>query len=134
LEGTTYGVGEMTDGLASALDSLAVDNIYVYVADALRWDHLPGSIADRGAVSKTIAASIHSPTSFASLVTGRHLPSHGVTEFSRRVPASMETLFNLAGGNTRFVNTIGVAGADDPIFSVLGIEPNELPHPLESLL
>lgn len=123
----------MTNALASALNSLAVDNVYVYVADALRWDYLSTTIADRGAVSKTVAASIHSPTSFASLVTGRYLPSHGVTEFSRRVPSSMATLFDLVGGNTRFVNTIGVAGADDPIFSVLEIESNELSHPFDGL-
>ncbi|HET7324907.1 MAG TPA: sulfatase-like hydrolase/transferase [Halococcus sp.] len=123
----------MTRTFKSELDAIDVDNVFIYVGDAVRWDALPEEVASRGTVLKSVAASIHSPTSFASLVTGRYLPSHGVSEFSRHIPDSMNGLFDIEDHHTRFTNTIGVAGTDDPIFSVLNVPSNELSDPFEGL-
>ena len=106
-----------------AVSGLNIDNIFIYVADAVRWDTLPKSVAQRGVVLKSVAGSIHSPTSFATLVTGRYMPSHGVTDFDCRIPESMFTLFDLDTHETRFINSIGVSGSGDPIYSVLDQTP-----------
>lgn len=116
-----------------AVSKLDVDNIFIYVADAVRWDTLLESIAQRGVVSKSVAGSIHSPTSFATLVTGRYMPSHGVTDFDCRIPESMFTLFDLDTHETQFVNSIGVSGAEDPIYSVLDRTPVNAQKPLNSI-
>ena len=59
----------MAESLADAIRALDVENVFVYVGDAVRWDYHSERIAERGPTYQTIAASIHSPTSFASLIT-----------------------------------------------------------------
>lgn len=123
----------MSKALATDLRDAGIENVFVYVADAVRWDALPETIAARGAVSKTVAASIYSPTSFVSIVTGRYLPGHGVASFANRVPDDAFRLFDLAGYETRFRNTIGVAGGDDPIFRTLQCPPTDATDPFAEL-
>lgn len=120
------------DGVAHEVASLDVDNVYVYVADAVRWDALPRTVRETGAVARTVAASIHSPSSFASLLTGLAVPSHGVLDFDYRVSDSTFRLLDLAGYETRFVNTIGDAGAEDPLISVLDVDDGHHTDPFAS--
>ena len=115
----------MTKGFAADLQDLDAENIFVYVGDAVRWDCLPRRIAERGTVRRTVASSIHSPASFASLVTGLHPPSHGVHSFTHTLEPSISRLFDLNGYETRFVNSVREQGnSADPIFAVLGVEPD----------
>jgi len=108
--------------LSSLLSALDVDNVFLHVADAVRWDALPEPVDARGITAKGVAPSIHSPTSFASLVSGRYPPSTGVYSFAHRV--SVPTLFDTEGVDTRYESTmLGGAGADDALFSVFDIEP-----------
>lgn len=111
------------------------DNVFIYIGDAVRWDYLPASIRNRGAVIKTIAASIHSPTSFASLVTGLHPPAHGVETFQNVVPSDVFSMFNLADYDTWFQNSVFYHGErlavdeEDPIYSVLDVQPPKTQEP-----
>jgi hypothetical protein len=111
---------------------LDVTNIYIYVADAVRWDALPESVSESGLVWKSVAGSIHSPTSFATLVSGAYMPHHGVTDFDCRIPDSVFTLFDVESHETRFLNSIGVSGSEDPIYSVLNQRPEEGGNPFGS--
>jgi len=88
------------------LSDIEVSNVYIYVADAVRWDALSEYIAERGLSIKSIAASIHTPTSFASILTGRYLPSHGVYDFTNSISTEANSLLDLPGTNTAFVNSI----------------------------
>jgi len=117
----------------SALAALDVRNVFIYVADAVRWDHLPATIAERGAVQCTVAGSIHSPSSFATLLTGRHLPSHRVTSFESRLPTDLTTIFDMIDATGRFVNSIGRAGSDDPLVDVLNVADLTASDPFENL-
>ena len=72
-----------------------VKNILIYVSDSLRWDYLPNKIKKIGLVFKTVAQSIYTPVSFASMVTGLNPPRHGVLDFSDKIPRSFFTLFDL---------------------------------------
>jgi len=110
-----------------------VTNIFIYVADAVRWDTLPESVSEKGMVWKSVAGSIHSPTSFATLVSGSYMPYHGVTDFDCRIPESVFTLFDIESHETRFVNSIGVSGSDDPIYSVLDQPSEEVEDPFGSV-
>ncbi|MDF9743995.1 sulfatase-like hydrolase/transferase [Natrinema salsiterrestre] len=122
--------------MGEPLSSLDVSNVFVYVGDAVRWDHTPRSVLDRGLSSKSIAASTHSPTSFASLVTGLHPPRHGVDDFTNRLADETYRLFDVPGYETRFVNSVRdtPAGTDtDPIFSVLDVRPPAVDEPFRDI-
>jgi len=108
----------------STLRGLDVDNVFIYVGDAVRYDYLPDKLSDEGGVFKTIAASTHSPTSFASLVTGQPAFVHGVSSFKNRIHDDVFRLFDVDEYHTEFVNSILHKGHQDPIFSVLGAEPD----------
>jgi hypothetical protein len=99
-------------------------NVYIYVGDAVRWDFLPGEIAERGVVLRTVAASTWSAPSFASILTGLSPAAHGVHSFEDRIPESATTMHDLPGTDVRFVNTIqGDPTAPDPIYSIQGRDP-----------
>ena len=112
----------------TAIQHLDVKNVFIYVGDAVRWDAVPDSVSKQGSTVKTIAASTHSPSSFASIATGLYTPVHGVSMFSHQLPNEVYTIFDTVD-ESRFVNSI-FAFADrehgettDPIYSVLNREP-----------
>ncbi|WP_226007430.1 sulfatase-like hydrolase/transferase [Natrinema salinisoli] len=108
-----------------------VRNVFIYVGDAVRWDYRPQSVTGRGLSIKTVAASIHSPTSFASLATGVYPPIHGVTSFNHQI-SNCRSIFEVPGYDSAFVNSIGEnASADDPIFSVLNADDFKRGHPFK---
>ncbi|MFD1646079.1 sulfatase-like hydrolase/transferase [Haloarchaeobius litoreus] len=114
----------MSTDLAESLSALDVDNVFVYVADAVRWDALPSAVANRGVTAKGVAASIHSPTSFAALVSGLSPPTNGVFSFTNRL--DVPTLFDVPDHETRYDSSmLDAGGADDSLFSVFGLNPGE---------
>lgn len=66
----------------------------VYMADGVRWDHHPAAIREQGATFRTVAGSLHTPTSIASLLTGLYLPGHGIRGFTDNLPQECSTIFN----------------------------------------
>ncbi|WP_256546797.1 sulfatase-like hydrolase/transferase [Halobellus inordinatus] len=119
--------------LIPEITSLDVENVYIYVADAVRWDSTPAELRTEGLCLKTVAASVHSPASFASMVTGKYLPTHGVTDFGSRLPENLRTLFDCDGYHAEFVNTLGLGDGNDPIYSVLNQSPTDRTEPLEGV-
>ena len=115
--------GRLSD-FVSTLRGLDVDNVFIYVGDAVRYDYLPDKLSDEGGVFKTVAASTHSPTSFASLVSGQPAFVHGVSSFKTQIHDDVFRLFDVDEYHTEFVNNIHHEGDQDPIFSVLGTEPS----------
>jgi hypothetical protein len=91
-----------------------VSNVFLYVADAVRSDFLPPEIEKRGIRLETIAASIHTPTSFSTLVTGLHPSQHGIHQFGDSLDSKTPSLFTLEGTNTAFSNTINEKFNENP--------------------
>jgi hypothetical protein len=93
-----------------------IKNIMIFVSDSLRWDYLPQSIAKRGVTFRTVASSLHTASSFPSMVTGLYPTGHGVYDFYGRLPANMISLMNLEGYNTSLwnENTWMKDGSPDP--------------------
>ncbi|MFB6203659.1 MAG: sulfatase-like hydrolase/transferase [Candidatus Nanohaloarchaea archaeon] len=60
-------------------------NIFIYVSDALRYDHVPKSIGEEGDVIPTLAPAGYTPISFSSLLTGLEPRKHGVRSFHDRL-------------------------------------------------
>jgi hypothetical protein len=90
------------------LDTLSsdIENVFVYVGDAVRFDYLPDDIRNMGVSIKTISGGIHSPTSFATIITGTYFPRHRVRGFSDSVPDTVPNLLHSTSHETAFVNMI----------------------------
>lgn len=109
-------------------------NVYIYVGDAVRWDSIPDEISALGTTIKTVSSSIHSPSSFASLVTGRDVPNHGVYEFEDALHGDVTTLFDIDGYSSTFINSIqGNPSASDPLYGVLRQPQCEQQNPIEDV-
>lgn len=80
---------------------LDVENVAVLVGDAVRYDYAVDALAERGLAYKTVAASLHTPTSFATMLSGQHPTQHGVYGFHQRLPTD-DHLFSLPSHNTGF--------------------------------
>lgn len=87
------------------------ENVYIYVADALRYDFVPPHVHERFDVHRTVAGGTLSPPGFATLITGRYPIEHGVFNFSDRLQSGSQTLFNsFSGLNTGFYRGGGEVG------------------------
>ncbi|KXA91341.1 hypothetical protein AKJ64_04800 [candidate division MSBL1 archaeon SCGC-AAA259E17] len=69
--------------------------------------------SEMGPTFKTIAQSIFTPVSFASLVTGLNPPRHGVKDFDDTLPEEYPTIFDLD------LHTSYLDHPDDPMYRVL---------------
>lgn len=67
-------------------------NVYIYVSDALRYDHMPDSIASEGNVIPTLSPAGYSPIAFTSMVSGKDPRNHNVRAFYDRI--DVETAFD----------------------------------------
>jgi predicted AlkP superfamily pyrophosphatase or phosphodiesterase len=56
----------------------SIDNVYIFVADALRYGSTPDTLSEFGTVIEAIASSTVTCTSYPSMVTGRYPTEHGV--------------------------------------------------------
>lgn len=91
-------------------------NVYIFVADALRFDSVPSTLAERGPLVKTVSSSPLSCSAFTSLFTGLYPPQHGVWRFSDRLATNHRTIFDLTStmSPTYMLETI-TDGMDDVI-------------------
>jgi hypothetical protein len=83
-----------------------VDNVYIYIADAVRWDFAPDRVTNLGLSVKTVSSSIHSPSSISSIISGTSVPQHSVGTFSDTIPESLPNLLTLPSHQTSFINTM----------------------------
>jgi len=83
-----------------------VDNVYIYIADAVRWDFTPDCVMNLGLSVKTVSSSIHSPSSISSIISGTSVPQHSVGTFSDTISESLPNLLTLSSHQTSFINTM----------------------------
>lgn len=91
------------------------ENVYVYVADALRYDSVPDDFADRWPLVKTVSSSPVSASSFPSMATGLYPPQHGVYRFSDSMDPEIPTIFDLFPGDSPFyfgVDILSLSGRE----------------------
>ncbi|WP_170964464.1 sulfatase-like hydrolase/transferase [Natronomonas salsuginis] len=83
------------------LSDLDIKNVYIFVGDAVRYDKTKEKLAERGKTLKTIAASTHTPTSFASIFSGKQPTTHGIHGFFQQL-GDTPHLFDLENHNVVF--------------------------------
>jgi arylsulfatase A-like enzyme len=69
-----------------------VENVVVFVSDALRYDFLPAEVRERGVTGAAIAPSTFTASSLPSLTTGKYPASHEVWMFDDRLSTRPELL------------------------------------------
>ncbi|MXR19469.1 sulfatase-like hydrolase/transferase [Halobacterium bonnevillei] len=69
-------------------------NLVVFMSDGVRWDYHPDAVREMGVTVRTLASSLHTPTSIASLLTGLYLPNHGVRGFTDSLPKGTPTILD----------------------------------------
>ena len=79
-----------------------IENIVLFVGDAVRYQSVGERLFDYGPTFKTVAASLHTPASFASMLTGLNVPEHGVVGFSNVLPDDIVSLVDIDDWNTYF--------------------------------
>lgn len=95
-----------------------IDNICVFMADALRWDYLPDTVAEQGLTFKTVAASLTTHTSLPSMITGLWPKRHGVLSWQHQIP-EVPHLLDMDGINDGYYMPGDGDVTDDGTFSVL---------------
>jgi hypothetical protein len=71
---------------------MAVRNVYIFVADALRDDYLTDDVKDAGRYIPTISAGTNSPAGFSSIVSGLYPNQHQAHAFTHRLDPAFNYL------------------------------------------
>jgi arylsulfatase A-like enzyme len=103
------------------LDEDAVENVYIFVADSVRYDELPDRVAQRGLSFKTAAHALATPQCLPTIVSGRLPPKHGVTWFHHIMSDDLSTVFDMDGFDTGYFELLWLGSA---VQEVLG-NPDE---------
>ncbi|MFC7130246.1 sulfatase-like hydrolase/transferase [Haloferax chudinovii] len=72
--------------LSKLADRPTVNNVLIFVSDAMRYDFLPDEVRKLGVTAKAISASTFTASSIPSLTTGLYPATHGVWMFDDRLP------------------------------------------------
>lgn len=100
-----------------------IENIVVFVGDAVRYDYSHQQLAKRGRTYKSIAASLHTPASFGSIFSGYQVPRHGITSFREQFPKNQFNLFDLNNSSDYSVCLSPQRGMND---SIANLFPNSV--------
>lgn len=96
-----------------------IENVFIFVMDSLRLDFLPKRLASKGVVLRTVAQSLFSAPSFATLSTGRYPQEHGVSDWRNTISDGVPTIYDIKNRNCGFY---APAGPDEnAIYPVLGV-------------
>jgi hypothetical protein len=82
------------------LHKMNIKNIVIFVSDSLRWDFVPSSILKMGTSIKTIASSLYTAPSFASMICGLYPIKTGVSSWGDILPSHLDGLLNLENFNS----------------------------------
>jgi hypothetical protein len=94
------------------LERVSVRNVVLFVGDAVRYASAVDHLSSLGPTYKTVAASLHTPASFGSLLTGLNVPQHGITGFRNVLPESTMSLLDVPDVQTAFSPKTGTMHAD----------------------
>ncbi|MFB6143980.1 MAG: sulfatase-like hydrolase/transferase [Candidatus Nanohaloarchaea archaeon] len=82
------------------------ENIFIFVADSLRYDYTPESIKSEGTLLRGLAPSLHTPVSFPSLIISKDPRNHSVRGFEDEMSPALDTLFDYFENGSFYDNEI----------------------------
>jgi len=118
----------MASAPLSQLETGDIENVYIFLADAVRHDCLPSSVADRGLSFKSIAHALATPQCLPTIVSGRLPPKHGVTWFQHTM-RDLPTIFDIENTNTGYSELLWPGHALQDVLGNPGEENIETAEP-----
>ena len=112
-----------------------IENVYIFVSDACRYDHGQERLGAFGHPIKTVAASTFTAPSFSSMISGVYPPRHGVFSWEANITQSFTLMQALPKWNkslwteNSWVNFHPRDRA--PIYRVLNLPPRVSPQDIE---
>lgn len=101
----------MTSVPLQGLDVDSIENVYIFIADSVRYDALPEAVSSRGLAFKTAAHALCTPQSIPTIVTGLYPPRHGASWFFHTLPHDIRTLLDLDAVRTGYNELVWSGGA-----------------------
>lgn len=86
------------------------DNVYLYVVDSLRYDFVPPKYFDKYDVTQCVAGGTWSPPGFATIITGKYPPEHGIWSFDDKLPTGTDTILNTLDLDSYVYRAFGQVG------------------------
>lgn len=80
--------------LSSLTTATTVENIVIYVSDALRYDSLPRKIQKLGVTAKAVAPSTFTANALPSITSGQYPATHKVWRFQEDQLAAEPAIFD----------------------------------------
>lgn len=77
----------MSEPLSALTERSAVDNVVIFISDALRFDFLPDEVQTLGVTAEAIAPSTFTASALPSLLTGQYPATHRVWMFDDQLAA-----------------------------------------------
>jgi arylsulfatase A-like enzyme len=74
-----------------------IENVVIFVCDALRWDYHPESVRARGVTFKTVASSLFTAASFPSMISGLYAHRLGIFSFGSLMDPATPAMTNISG-------------------------------------
>ena len=106
-----------------------VSNVCIFMADAVRWDHLPKSVRTHGLSVRTVASSLTTHTSLPTMLTGVHPQHHGVLSWQHRL-GDIPSALSFPGYDCAFYHPGPDSVLNDGTFAILGEDER---RPIEDL-
>lgn len=69
-------------------------NVVIFMSDSIRYDSHPKEIESQGLTFRTIASSLHTPTSIASMLSGEYLFNHNIRGFTDVFQENTQTILD----------------------------------------
>jgi len=86
-----------------ALDrSTTFSNVYLFIADALRFDSFPDRLDKYGNRIKTVASGLQTPSAFGSILTGRYPNHHGIYHHDDGFREEIPSVFDFTSNTIPF--------------------------------
>lgn len=79
-----------------------IENVYIFVSDALRWASLPTELEGYGRTFKTVASGCATMKAVSSILSGLNPPRHGVQTWRDKL--TQRTVFDIPGVTAGFAN------------------------------
>jgi arylsulfatase A-like enzyme len=114
-----------------------IENVVIFISDALRWDYLPDEIASKGVTFKTVAQGGKTAISLPTLATGLRPQQHGVSSWGQRIPDGagifqydqVDASFDNGGGpSNKLVGAEEVTSLSERDSSFVHMEHDIAPH------
>lgn len=104
----------------------SLENVVIFIADSVRYDHLPDTVKSQGTSFRGIAPSTYTASSIPSILTSTYPPEHKIWHFSDRLSREPYLFAKFPNSGVNVSNVWGKDYEDDekPTLKMLNLDAN----------